>query len=87
MLMMIEQRDTVEKKMDICTKANIEYTKALIDAGAEIIVISDPIASPDLISPKDFSSIVKPELKKLSQSITSKGAIGVLHICGEHIRS
>ena len=82
MLMTIKQRDAVVKVVDTCTKANIEYTKALIDAGAEVIAVCDPSASPELLSPRDFTSIVKPKLKELAHVITSKGAMGVLHICG-----
>lgn len=79
---MIRKRDFVVKIVDLCTKANIEYAKALLDAGAEVIVPCDPSASPELMSPKDFSSLVKPKLKELANVITKKGGIGVLHICG-----
>ncbi|MGY0288712.1 MAG: MtaA/CmuA family methyltransferase [Candidatus Methanodesulfokora washburnensis] len=82
MIMIMKQRDAVAKALDLCTKANVEYTKALIDAGAEVIVPCDPTASPDLISQKDFASLVKPKLKELADVIKRKGAIGVLHICG-----
>ncbi|MEN3017385.1 MAG: methylcobamide:CoM methyltransferase MtaA [Candidatus Methanosuratincola petrocarbonis] len=82
LLMMIRQREDVIKAIDICTKANIEYAKALIDAGAEVIVVCDPSASPELMSPKDFSSMVKPKLREIASVINKKGAIGVLHICG-----
>ena len=82
MLMTIKQRDAVVKVVDTCTKANIEFTKAILDAGAEVFVISDPSASPELMSPRDFASIVKPKLRELAHVVTNKGAIGVLHICG-----
>ncbi|MEM1985090.1 MAG: methylcobamide:CoM methyltransferase MtaA [Candidatus Korarchaeum sp.] len=83
MMMTVKQRDFVIKALDLCTKANIEYTKALIDAGADVIVPCDPTASPELISQRDFASLVKPKLKELADVIKSKGAIGVLHICGK----
>jgi len=82
MISLIRQRDAVVKVVDICTKANVEYAKALIDAGAEVIVPCDPTASPELMSPKDFGSIAKPKLRELAHVITKKGGIGVLHICG-----
>ncbi|MCS7102965.1 MAG: MtaA/CmuA family methyltransferase [Candidatus Korarchaeum sp.] len=83
MMMTVKQRDAVIKTLDLCTKANIEYTKALIDAGADIIVPCDPTASPELISQRDFASLVKPKLKELADVIRNKGAISVLHICGK----
>ncbi|MDI9644588.1 MAG: uroporphyrinogen decarboxylase family protein [Candidatus Verstraetearchaeota archaeon] len=82
MLWTIRQRDEVMKVVDICTKANIEYARALIDAGAEVIVPCDPTASPELMSPKDFASIAKPKLKELAHAIRINGAISVLHIFG-----
>jgi [methyl-Co(III) methanol-specific corrinoid protein]:coenzyme M methyltransferase len=74
MISLIKQRDAVVKVVDICTKANIEYAKALLDAGAEVIVPCDPTASPEPMSPKDFGSIAKPKLKELANVITKKGA-------------
>lgn len=82
MMMFIRQRHRVAKVLDLCLKANIEYTKALIDSGAEVIVPCDPTASPDLLNPKDFASLIKPRLKELADVIKKKGAIGVLHIRG-----
>jgi [methyl-Co(III) methanol-specific corrinoid protein]:coenzyme M methyltransferase len=80
--MLIRQRDVVVKALDLCVKANMEYAKALIDAGAEVIVPCDPTASPDVISPRDFATLIKPRLKELANVIRKKGAVGVLHICG-----
>ncbi len=82
MLMTIRQRETVMNVVDTCTKASVEYARALIDAGADVIVPCDPSASPELMSPKDFSSMVKPKLQELAQAISKRGGIGVLHICG-----
>jgi len=82
MIKLVEDRAMVEKTLDLATEVCIEYTKALIDAGAEVIVPCDPDASPDLIDPRDFASLVKPSLKKLAGVIHSRGAVGVLHICG-----
>jgi [methyl-Co(III) methanol-specific corrinoid protein]:coenzyme M methyltransferase len=78
----IKQRDNITKAVDLATKASIEYSKAAIDAGAEVICILDPTSSPDLMSPKDFASLVKPKLKEVSDAIRAKGAASVLHICG-----
>ena len=78
----IRQRDSISKALEFSTRANIEYSKALIDAGADIICVCDPTASPDLMSPRDFTFFVKPKLKEVSDAIKKKGALGVLHICG-----
>jgi len=82
LLWTIRQRESVVKVYDVATKAAIEYTKAIIDAGADVVSVLEPDASPDLLSPKDYVAIVKPKLIELGNVISKKGAIGVLHICG-----
>jgi len=57
----------------------IEYGKALLEAGADVIVIEDMSASTDMISPKMFDEYAKPPLKMVFNQL--KG-IKVLHICG-----
>lgn len=82
LLWTIKDRNSVIKVLDMANKACIEYTKAILDAGADVVSISEPSASPELLSPKDFASLVKPELTETANLINSRGAIGVLHICG-----
>jgi [methyl-Co(III) methanol-specific corrinoid protein]:coenzyme M methyltransferase len=78
----IRQRDDITKVLEVTTRANIEYAKAVIDAGADVVCVADPSASPDLMSPKDFATFVKPKLTEVANAIKKKGAVGVLHICG-----
>ncbi len=82
MKMMILNRETLVKLLDVCTEANIEYAKALLDAGADVITVADPTASPELTPPQVFSSMVYPKLKKVAHTIANKGGTSVLHICG-----
>jgi [methyl-Co(III) methanol-specific corrinoid protein]:coenzyme M methyltransferase len=82
LLWTIKARDNVVKVLDVANKACIEYTKAILDAGADVVSISDPSASPELMSPRDFASLVKPKLIELSNTISTRHAVGVLHICG-----
>ena len=86
LLWSIKQHDNMVKVFDVTTDVSIEYAKALIDAGADVISVSEPNASPDLLSPKEFANTVKPRLTKLGNAISSKGAIGVLHICGTALK-
>lgn len=82
LLWTIKDRNSVISVLKTANKACLEYTKAILDAGADVVSISDPSASPELLSPRDFASLVKPELTELANLINSRGAIGVLHICG-----
>ncbi len=82
----IKSRDSISKILEITAHANIEYARALIDAGADVICVADPTASPELLSPRDFAFFIKPKLKEVSDSIRSKGALSALHICGNVTR-
>ncbi len=78
----IKKRDSVTKAFDVTGKANAEYVKAALDAGADIICYVEPVASPELLPPRDFIALIKPKLQEISSLISRKGAVGVLHICG-----
>jgi len=56
------------------------YTQALADAGADIIQMSEPSASTDLLSPDMFDEYAGVWLKESLASV--KNASSILHICG-----
>lgn len=56
------------------------YTQALADAGADIIQMSEPSASTDLLSPDMFDEFAGCYVKDSLASV--KGANSILHICG-----
>lgn len=57
------------------------YSQALSDAGADIIQMSEPSSSTDLLSPEMFTEYSGNYVKK--SLATVKGADTVLHICGD----
>ena len=57
------------------------YTQALADAGADIIQMSEPSSSTDLLSPDMFTEYSGRYVKESLASV--KGADSVLHICGD----
>jgi [methyl-Co(III) methanol-specific corrinoid protein]:coenzyme M methyltransferase len=60
----------------ICTA----YSQALADAGADVVQMSEPSASTDLLSPDMFDEYAGTYLKSSLGDL--KGASGILHICG-----
>ncbi len=60
----------------ICTG----YSQALADAGADVVQMSEPSASTDLLSPDMFDEYAGAYVKTCLAPV--KGATGVLHICG-----
>jgi [methyl-Co(III) methanol-specific corrinoid protein]:coenzyme M methyltransferase len=75
----LKKTDLFEQALDLATEAAIIYANALVDAGADIISVADPVASPDLMSPDSFKKFLKARLQKFSSSVDS---VTVLHICG-----
>jgi [methyl-Co(III) methanol-specific corrinoid protein]:coenzyme M methyltransferase len=56
------------------------YTQALADAGADIIQMSEPSASTDLLSPDMFDEYAGAFVRDSLACV--KGASSILHICG-----
>lgn len=75
----LKKPEDFEKLLDFATDAAIEYAQALVAAGADIISVADPVASPDLMSPASFDQYLKPRLTRFAESVD---ALTVLHICG-----
>ncbi|KKG15811.1 methylcobamide:CoM methyltransferase [Methanosarcina sp. 2.H.T.1A.6] len=75
----IKKIELFEQTLDLSTEAAIIYANAMVEAGADIIAIADPVASPDLMSPDSFKQYLQPRLQKFSASVNS---VTVLHICG-----
>ncbi|KKG11698.1 methylcobamide:CoM methyltransferase MtaA [Methanosarcina sp. 2.H.A.1B.4] len=75
----IKKIELFEQTLDLATEAAIIYANAMVEAGADIIAIADPVASPDLMSPDSFKQYLQPRLQKFSASVNS---VTVLHICG-----
>ena len=77
--MVLRDPQGVERAVQVATEANLLYIKALQEAGVDVLVPCDPLASPAILSPSMFKKFVKPYLEQLVKE--SKVPI-VLHICG-----
>jgi len=75
----LKKPDLLEQVLDFATEATITYANSMVGAGADIIAIADPVASPDLMSPDSFKGMLQSRLQKFSSSVNS---VTVLHICG-----
>ncbi|WGI16876.1 methylcobamide:CoM methyltransferase MtaA [Methanonatronarchaeum sp. AMET-Sl] len=72
--------EKVDHVLDPATQATIEYANALIDAGADILSVCDPVASPELLSPNMFKDKLGATLEEFANQTSS---VNVLHICGD----
>ncbi|WP_440948937.1 methylcobamide:CoM methyltransferase MtaA [Methanosarcina sp. T3] len=75
----IKKPDLFEQSLDLGTEAAIVYANAMVEAGADVVAIADPVASPDLMSPDSFKQYLQSRLQKFSSDVNS---VTVLHVCG-----
>ncbi len=75
----IKKPELFEQALDLATEASVLYANAMVEAGADIISVADPVASPDLMSPDSFRDFLMPRLQKFASEVDS---VTILHICG-----
>lgn len=75
----LKKPEYVKEFIDLTTRIVVEYAKAQYQAGSDIVVIADPMASQDMISPNAFREFAKPALTKIASDL---GGIRILHVCG-----
>lgn len=81
LLWIITNPEAVVKALKLATKLEAAYIEALAKAGADVIVMSDPSASTDMLSGEMFDEYAKPYIK---ECFSNPGdAKTVLHICGD----
>lgn len=77
----------VKQVLEIATQWSINYAKAAIEAGADVISIIDSTAGGDVLGPSQFSEFAYPYQKRLVDAIHKAGARSILHICGKTRKS
>jgi [methyl-Co(III) methanol-specific corrinoid protein]:coenzyme M methyltransferase len=81
LLWIVTNPEAVVKALKVATKIERAYIDALDAAGADVIVMSDPSASTDMLSGEMFDEFTKPYIKECFAGV--KNAKTVLHICGD----
>jgi MtaA/CmuA family methyltransferase len=67
--------------MDVCTDVAVEFARAQIAAGADVIGVGDSICSQ--IPPDSYAKLVAPRQQRLFEAIHAAGNHTRLHICGD----
>ncbi len=80
MYMLYDEPEFVHQMLDFAADIEIEFAKAQIAAGADLIGCGDAAAS--LISAALFEEFALPYQKKVASGIRAAGAYSKLHICG-----
>lgn len=71
--------DEYRKALQQVADFAIQYANKLLERVNGTVVVADPVASGDLVSPKQFAAFYTPVYRRMSENI--KGRI-ILHICG-----
>jgi [methyl-Co(III) methanol-specific corrinoid protein]:coenzyme M methyltransferase len=79
LLATIEQPEDVKRVLEMMTRVSIGFAKAAVAAGADVVTISDPVASGDLLSAEQYAEFAAPYERQVFAAID---APAVLHICG-----
>jgi len=81
LLWIVTEPESVHKFLKIAAQVERDYVKALAAAGADIIAMSDPSASTDMLSGEMFDEFAAPYIK--TAFADAGNAKKVLHICGD----
>ena len=78
-----KKADKAHELMAFVTENLIAFGKAQIRAGADILTISDPSGTGEILGPRGFTKFAVPYLNKIISEIKSEAGIGIIvHICG-----
>lgn len=76
--------DVLVELLELTTQTIINFMKAEIKAGADAIILGDPMSSTNVISPQEFARFSFPYIQKV---VRYAGEIPIiLHICGNTTR-
>ena len=78
---LIDDENYAAELMDIAVAAGIEFARAQVEAGCDMVGVGDAIASQ--VGPAIYESLIQPREKKLVDAIRAAGAKVKIHICGD----
>lgn len=81
----IECPEEIHKAEDAITQTLIEYVTALIDTGVHAVMLDTLYASQSIMSKSMWKEMEAPYVKRLAEHIRKKGAMVMIHNCGNGI--
>ncbi len=82
MIEVLRKPENVEAVLKLATETILAYLEEQVKAGTDLILMNDPLASGDMISPKHYERLVVPYQKTIVQHAKKLGCHPMLHICG-----
>jgi len=80
---LFKNRESARRLMEIATDSLIVWGVAVVQAGADIVWIPDPVASGDVVSPRTYKEWVLPFVQRLVDAIKKTGVRIIMHVCGD----
>lgn len=77
---MYRNPELIERLLEVTTDAAVKFAQAEVEAGSDAIVMGESLASPNIISPKQFERFVLPYDRRV---IAEVNAPFLLHVCGD----
>lgn len=68
--------------MNFVTENLIAFGKAQVEAGADVLTISDPSGTGEILGPKTFREFAVPYLNRIIEELKETGVGTIIHICG-----
>lgn len=78
-----KERDPSHRALAQVTGTLLTLARAMIEAGADVIAISDPTATGEILGPRAFEEYAVRWLNELIDGIRAAGAPVIVHICGD----
>ncbi len=79
----LRDRENVLKLLEIVTCNQIIYGTSLVHAGADIVEISDPMSSGDVVLKKQYRELGFAYSRRLVRALKMAGALIIHHACGD----
>jgi uroporphyrinogen decarboxylase len=83
---LIEDPDFIERLFQRSVDIWKTAFEPFLDLGVDVIDFSDPVASPDLVSPRMYRSFFLEFDRQIAQWIQERGVHAVYHVCGDVLR-
>jgi len=80
-----ENTDGIHRLLDYARRVATRYAFALIESGARSTSIGEPVAGPDVMSPRHYREYAMPQEKRMVDDLKAHGIILHNHICGNTI--
>jgi MtaA/CmuA family methyltransferase len=78
-----KDKENARKLLEIATESLIIWGVAVAQAGADIVLLSDPTSSGDAVSPKQYEEWGLPYTQRVASAIKKTGVKLLLHMCGD----